>query len=252
VDGEVRSPSFNSLAPSSPSSDITSNHTATPKTFSRKRKMCPSYAVLSLVNDRLQDLGKEDMFEITGKNVASKLRILTKEQRIMAKKLINDVLYEAQLGSLTRNSRLIVDEPHGYTSPTVHSHYGTEPVTVGSEQHSQCTAEPVDQESAQHTYFSACTFLFLFSDSVVCDTDLYYFHIIYLFLDCANFNKTVLQIAHNNRLFIMFLTLIFLQHFVNSMAGLWYNFFQCLWRHYSGKLEVLVTSPCRQKILKWL
>jgi len=117
--------------------------------------MSPSYAVLSLINDRLQDLGKEDMFEITGKNVASKLRILTKEQRIIAEKLINDVLYEAQLGSLTRNSRLIVNKLHGYTSPMVHSHYGTEPVTVGSAQHLQCSAEPVDQESALHTNFSA-------------------------------------------------------------------------------------------------
>jgi len=79
--------------------------------------MSPSYTVLSLVTDRLQDLGKEDLFEITGKNVASKLRILTKQQRIIAEKLINDVLYEAQLGSLTRNSRLIVNAPHGYTSP---------------------------------------------------------------------------------------------------------------------------------------
>jgi hypothetical protein len=68
--------------------------------------MSPSYAELSLVNDRLQDLGKEDMFEITGKNVASKLRILAEEQRITAEKLINDVLHEAQLGSLTINSRL--------------------------------------------------------------------------------------------------------------------------------------------------
>jgi len=116
--------------------------------------MSPSYAELSLVNDRLQDLGKEDMFEITGKNVASKLRILTEEQRIIAEKLINDVLYEAQLGSLTRNSRLIVNTPHGYTSPMVHSHYGTEPVTVGSA-HLQCTAEPVDQKPALHTYSSA-------------------------------------------------------------------------------------------------
>jgi hypothetical protein len=116
--------------------------------------MSPSHAVLSLINDRLQDLGWEDMFEITGKNVASKLRILTKEQRIIAKKLINDVLYETQVGSL-RNSRLIVSAPHGYTSPMVHSHYGTEPVTVMSAQHLQCTAEPVDQESAIHTYFSA-------------------------------------------------------------------------------------------------
>jgi hypothetical protein len=75
VDAEVRSPSFHSLAPSSPSSDVTSNCIATPKTFSRKRKMSPSHAVLFLVKDRLQDLGKEDMFEITGKNVASKLRM---------------------------------------------------------------------------------------------------------------------------------------------------------------------------------
>jgi hypothetical protein len=89
------------------------------------------------------------------KNVTSKLRILTKEQRIIAKKLINDVLYEAQLGSLTGNSRLIVSEPHGYTSPMVHSDCGTEPVTVGSAQHLQCTTEPVDQESALYTYFSA-------------------------------------------------------------------------------------------------
>jgi hypothetical protein len=95
------------------------------------------------------------MFEITGKNVAPKLRILTNEQRIIAEKLINDVLYEAQLGSLTRNSRLIVNAPHGYTSPMVHSHYGIQPVTVGSAQYSQCTAEPLNQESALHTYFAA-------------------------------------------------------------------------------------------------
>ena len=87
--------------------------------------------------------------------MASKLRILTKEQRIMAEKLINDVLYEAQLGTLTRNSRIIVNEPHGYDSAVVHSYYGTEPMTEGSAQHSQFAAEPVDQQSALHTYFSA-------------------------------------------------------------------------------------------------
>jgi hypothetical protein len=108
------------------------NCRATSKTFSQKRKMSPSHAVLSLVNDRLQDLGKEYMFEITRKNVASKLRRLTKKQRIIAEKMINNVLHEAQIGSLTRNSRLIVNAPHGYISTIVHSHYGTEPVTVGS------------------------------------------------------------------------------------------------------------------------
>jgi predicted metallopeptidase len=63
MDGEVRSPSFNSIAPSSPSSDVMSNCIATPKIFSQKRKMSPSYAVLSLVSDRLQDLGKKDMLK---------------------------------------------------------------------------------------------------------------------------------------------------------------------------------------------
>ena len=114
--------------------------------------MSPSHAVLSLIKDRWQDLGKEDMFEITGKNVASKLRILPTEQRIIAEKLINGVLYEAQLGTLTRNSRLILSEPHGYTSPVVHLHYVTEPLTVGSAQHSNRATQPADGQSAQHSY----------------------------------------------------------------------------------------------------
>jgi hypothetical protein len=36
--------------------------------------MSPSYAVLSLINDRLQDLGKEDMFETTGKKCDFKIK----------------------------------------------------------------------------------------------------------------------------------------------------------------------------------
>jgi len=115
--------------------------------------MSPIYALHSVIKDRLQDLGKEDMFEITGKNVASNLRILTKEQRIIAEKLINDVLYEAQLGTLTRNSRLILNEPHGCTSAVVHSHYVNEPVTVGSAQRSHCVTEPVTVGSAQHSHY---------------------------------------------------------------------------------------------------
>jgi hypothetical protein len=152
VDGEVRSPSFSSLAPSSPSSDLTSNSIATPKIFSKKRKMSPSYAVLSLVKDRLQDIGKENMFEISEKNLASKLRILTKEQRIVAEKLINDVLYEAQLGALARNSRLIFNEAHRCTSTVVHSRYVTGLVTVVSAQHSHHATQPVEEESAQHSH----------------------------------------------------------------------------------------------------
>jgi hypothetical protein len=87
--------------------------------------------------------------------VASKLRTLPKEQRIIAEKIINDVLYEPELGTLTRNSILIVNEPHGCSSPMVHSHCGTRALNQGSGQHAQCNIQRVDQESVLHTYFLA-------------------------------------------------------------------------------------------------
>ena len=60
----------------------------------------------------------------------------------------------------------------GYTSPIVHSHYGTEPVTEWSAQHLQRTAEPVDQESALiYIFHHLSKFLF---------TDVYNFHIQHL------------------------------------------------------------------------
>lgn len=72
--------------------------------------MSPSYTELSVVSDRLQDFRKEDRFEITGENVASKLRMLSKEQGIIVGRIIRDVLYEAELGTLTRHSKVIVND----------------------------------------------------------------------------------------------------------------------------------------------
>ncbi|CAL1540797.1 unnamed protein product [Lymnaea stagnalis] len=50
---------------------------------------------------------KEDRFDIFGKNVAVKLRDLQIHQRILAEKLINDALYEAELGHLTESYQLV-------------------------------------------------------------------------------------------------------------------------------------------------
>ncbi|XP_034943344.1 uncharacterized protein [Chelonus insularis] len=50
----------------------------------------------------------EDEFDAIGRNVAAKLRNMRLDQRIVAEKLLNDVLFEAQLGTLHRNSSLQV------------------------------------------------------------------------------------------------------------------------------------------------
>ena len=50
----------------------------------------------------------EDEFDAIGRNVAAKLRHMRLDQRIIAEKLLNDILFEAQLGSLHRDSSLNV------------------------------------------------------------------------------------------------------------------------------------------------
>ncbi|RZB40369.1 uncharacterized protein BDFB_005149 [Asbolus verrucosus] len=55
--------------------------------------------------------GEEDEFDLLGKIYANKLRHLEKNQRIYAEKIINDTLFEAQLGNLSRRCRLVADGP---------------------------------------------------------------------------------------------------------------------------------------------
>lgn len=48
----------------------------------------------------------DDEYDAIGVNVASKLRAINPTQRIIAEKLISDVLFNAQLDNLTVNSAL--------------------------------------------------------------------------------------------------------------------------------------------------
>ncbi|XP_031784855.1 uncharacterized protein LOC100679061 isoform X3 [Nasonia vitripennis] len=50
----------------------------------------------------------EDEFDAIGRNVAAKLRHMRLDQRIIAEKLLNDILFEAQLGNLHRDSNIHV------------------------------------------------------------------------------------------------------------------------------------------------
>lgn len=48
----------------------------------------------------------EDEFDAIGRNVAAKLRNMRLDQRIIAEKLLNDIMFEAQLGNLHRDSNI--------------------------------------------------------------------------------------------------------------------------------------------------
>ncbi|XP_029164620.1 uncharacterized protein LOC114935870 [Nylanderia fulva] len=50
----------------------------------------------------------EDEYDAIGRNVAAKLRNMRLDQRIIAEKLLNDILFEAQLGNLHRGSNIHV------------------------------------------------------------------------------------------------------------------------------------------------
>ncbi|KAI4503781.1 hypothetical protein M0802_001184 [Mischocyttarus mexicanus] len=50
----------------------------------------------------------EDEFDAIGRNVAAKLRNMRIDQRIIAEKLLSDILFEAQLGNLHRDSNIHV------------------------------------------------------------------------------------------------------------------------------------------------
>lgn len=49
----------------------------------------------------------EDEFDSFGKVVAAQLRLLDSDQRIFARKIINDALYEGQLNQLSHKSRIV-------------------------------------------------------------------------------------------------------------------------------------------------
>lgn len=50
----------------------------------------------------------EDEYDAVGRNLAAKLRSMRVDQRIIAEKLVNDIIFEGQLGNLHRDSSIHV------------------------------------------------------------------------------------------------------------------------------------------------
>nr|CAI5867244.1 unnamed protein product [Callosobruchus analis] len=102
----VDSPSQESDDSSSETVPCTSVQTSHPRPPRRKRNASDSMdlpnAVLQSVNEHFKRPPvKEDRFDIFGKNVAMILRELPKQQRLLAEKIINDTLFQAEMGTLT-------------------------------------------------------------------------------------------------------------------------------------------------------
>ncbi|XP_071447076.1 uncharacterized protein [Hetaerina americana] len=100
---------------------------------SQEQNISPMYG------DRIQTIKEEDEFDYVGKNVSAKLRSLPRDQRIFAEKLVNDILFEAELGNLNRGCALITntEKTHcypsvSYISPSVEMHpHATESPEMG-------------------------------------------------------------------------------------------------------------------------
>lgn len=91
-----------------PSSSVSGTSKAFPRTSGRQKKQkTDSDSILKVVGERLQNCRQEDAFDIVGRNIAEKLRQLEPTMRIYAEKVINDALFEAQLGTLTRYAHIV-------------------------------------------------------------------------------------------------------------------------------------------------
>ncbi|GFR58525.1 protein stand still [Elysia marginata] len=78
--------------------------------------------LLTIAREKLRKprtLPAEDQFDNFGKMMAQKLRDLPRDQRIIAEKLFSEVMFEAELGNLIRQSTLTL----AWAYPTaLHSH----------------------------------------------------------------------------------------------------------------------------------
>ncbi|XP_024879150.1 uncharacterized protein LOC112459340 [Temnothorax curvispinosus] len=68
--------------------------------------------LLSINNHFKRPANQDDRFDIFGKNVAMKLRDLPKQQRLIAEKIINETLFEAEMGNLTMSQGLTYQHQH--------------------------------------------------------------------------------------------------------------------------------------------
>ena len=99
------------------SSVLTASSSTTIRTSSQGRKrgrvIDPQEVILNTIDEKSSQSTnyERDRFTVLGEHIGMKLRTLAPSQRIIAEKLINDVLFEAELNNLNRNWGLVDGNP---------------------------------------------------------------------------------------------------------------------------------------------
>ena len=92
---------------------------------------------------------ESDRFDIFGKLVACKLRSLPKQQQLIAEKIINETLFEAEMGFLTLSHKLASSSNHIQPQQQSHHFYKADQSRAKSlspPQEKFCTEPPVDHK----------------------------------------------------------------------------------------------------------
>ncbi|KAG8314092.1 hypothetical protein J6590_100382 [Homalodisca vitripennis] len=74
----------------------------------RKKNLTSTDEVLQLAGQQLKAIRPDDEFDAFGKYVAHKLRLLKGNQSVSARKLMNDVIYEGELETLTNDYKVMI------------------------------------------------------------------------------------------------------------------------------------------------
>lgn len=126
-----------------------SNKTPSVGSNTKKRLRDKADEVLNKVKAKL-DM-QEDSFDIVGKNVASKLRNLPPDAALMADKLISDILFEAALGNITKQTKMSL------TNNDNHQHWQSAPhsqMTLGYAGVSHHNEVDVSQTTCASAFYS--------------------------------------------------------------------------------------------------
>lgn len=91
---------------------------------------------------------EEDRFDIIGKAIAIKLRGLPKQQMLISEKIINDALFQAEMGCLTMTHKLVNEATHVQNQRQFGRYYrpdtNLQPIQVypGQESPQSCSSSP--------------------------------------------------------------------------------------------------------------
>lgn len=91
------------------STSISANNRPQSRPPKKKADTILNDVLMSVQNHFKRPAIREDRYDIFAKNIAIKMRELSKNQRIIAEKIINDTLFEGELGNLTLSHKLCND-----------------------------------------------------------------------------------------------------------------------------------------------